>query len=396
MNENLAPVGDIKLVPFLEIVPAPSGNYVDALVRSGIETINVDTGEKLVGVDYWDPYTKFTKLAQVWSVIKDGIETIIRINEWVPGSVDLKVGDTRPAPAPSKSAGGTKPHTFNPKKDGSLGTASGGQQPDQWKSDSKDESGRTKPDPTGGEDDGSEPSGSAPDDKLGSGENSSDQYIYLGQGPKRQNEDGSTSQNTLHQRVSDGVYVQTVTTTQKDGSQSQEQHCYKDSQEVDCGMTDEPSCRVDCERLGMLRSFSFAVAEATLRRSAARHRRAQASRSAPRGAIPRDGSATAPPPDSGDEPDCADAETPGGPSDYGDPTDPNAEEPPDIAWLILVLNDGVTDPVEPGAAEEVVADSVALAMYGTLRDPAGPPGSQDEDAIPGGGPPDPGDAEQKP
>ena len=65
----------------------------------------------------------------VTTVTKNGIETVTRVTEWVPGSIDLKVGDSRPEQKPSSSAAGTRPSSFDPKKDGSGGVASGGTSP---------------------------------------------------------------------------------------------------------------------------------------------------------------------------------------------------------------------------------------------------------------------------
>ena len=205
--------------------------------------------------------------------------------------------------------------------------------------------------------------------------------------PRTANEDGSTSQNTLHQRAGDGVYVQTVTTTQKDGTQSQEQHCYKDSQEVDCGgRTDEPTCRLDCARLAMLAELfactsgggggadcgqppegmspdPFDDPACDEPRTADRPERPPAN--VPR--VSKDGDWS---------PTCSNEDRPGSPIDYADPTDPNGPEPPDEGEIVHLLNDGVTDPVNPGEPEETVAGGTRLDTYGTLRDPADPPGTE--------------------
>ena len=56
-------------------------------------------------------------------------------------------------------------------------------------------------------------------------------------------------------------------------------------------------------------------------------------------------------------------------------------------------DDGVTDPVNPGEAEDLAPESIRLDMHGTLRDPANPPGSEDS-TLPGGGRPTTGEAER--
>ena len=59
------------------------------------------------------------------SNVDDDFETVTHVIA-EPGSIDVKVGDERPVPAPGSSAAGLKPHTIDPKADGSLGRASGG------------------------------------------------------------------------------------------------------------------------------------------------------------------------------------------------------------------------------------------------------------------------------
>src|SRR6185369_6313144 len=60
----------------------------------------------------------------VKSEIKNGVETVTNVRWDVPGSPDVKVGDTRTVPAPVTTAAGTAPSTIDPKADGSYGTTS--------------------------------------------------------------------------------------------------------------------------------------------------------------------------------------------------------------------------------------------------------------------------------
>lgn len=410
--------GGVTLRFFEELVPAFPGDIESpVLLRKGEDHID-ELGRITRTTDYYD--SQGTKVvATVTSIISGGKEKIVQITGNA-GALDVKVGDTRPALIPTKSGAGEKPRTLDPKSDGSFGRASGdyrNPQNAQPASDdaSKDETQAAKPDAASGANESAQSSSSGGGSSTGqtsssSGESQS-QYVYLGQGPERQNEDGSTSQNTLYQRTEDGVYVQTVTTTQKDGSQTQEQNCFKDSQEVACdGRTDEPSCRIDCARLALLIQLFFCTSGGGggsecgsppegMRPSAA------AGTDAPCGdqsAVDFSSDSEAEPHDSAPrtdgtlDPDCTNADAPGGPIDYGDPTDPNGEEPPDVTWLLHLLNDGVSDPVNPGEPEEVVESSARLDMYGTLHDPVGPPGTEEEDTIPGGGPPSTGEAERQP
>ena len=89
---------------------------------------------------------------------------------------------------------------------------------------------------------------------------------------------------------------------------------------------------------------------------------------------------------------CENVDKPGGPLDYGDPTDPNGAEPADTSQIDRLLNDGVTDPT--GEPEEIATGTIRLDTYGTLRDPANPPGTEDEAPAPGA--PTTGDAERNP
>jgi hypothetical protein len=542
-------VGRITL--FTELIPPADGDIEqgEVLVRTGEEFAQLD-GTRTVVTTYWK-YGK--QVGVVASVVDDDVETVTQVIEYEPGSIDAKVGDERPVPAPGSSAAGLKPHTIDPKADGSLGRASGGlpdggdkiepapaeetagtrwwfdpiklpdgrvitpfveerppaslddlayrtgyliehpdwdgaaeitiyfdvqgkiagvtgaviqggtdtlaaveevtpgslglkkgdsrtrgedllksNKPSAWEpkpqsgtgstptggsqptgsttqngTDPQKDSDPASPDPANtSDDDDTEapaPSGSTTGGQTSttSSGDSHPEYVFLGQGPARQNEDGSTSQNTLYQRTADGVYVQTITTTQKDGSQSQEQHCYKDSQQVDCGagMTDEPTCQVDCARLEALTGF-FACASGPVGAECGQ---------APEGLQPNP--LTGPDCPSGDKsvqdtgssggggfqesvalPDCSNVDKPGGPLDYGDPTDPNGAEPADTSQIDRLLNDGVTDPT--GEPEEIAAGSIRLDTYGTLGDPANPPGTEDE--VPAPGAPTTGDAERNP
>lgn len=108
-----------------EFIPPPSGDITDGdiLVRTGSQEVVAD-GTIRVITSYWKPGTT-DKYGVVLSVVKDGVETVTDVHEYEPGSIDVKPGDTRPVPPPSSSAVGKKPHTIDPKADGSLGRASG-------------------------------------------------------------------------------------------------------------------------------------------------------------------------------------------------------------------------------------------------------------------------------
>lgn len=419
---------DRVITPFLEAKPPRTPE--DLPHRTGYDVEHPDWDGAIARITaYFDTEGKLAGV--VGSVIHDGLETIVAVKELTPGSLGLKKGETRKAP-PGLGKG-KEPSTWdpNPKKpgvssggktDSSSGGKTGGSSQSQGSTSQNGRQPQQDPERADGEranpsksqeqpsDDGGAPasgttSGQSTTSSTG---DSQSEYVFLGQGPERENDDGSTSQNTLHQRTEDGVYVQTVTTTQKDGSQSQEKHCFKDSKEVDCGagMADEPTCRHDCARLAMLAEL-FACSSGGGGGAECEEPPEGMRRDASAGPDDRcadaefDTSANHVPLTGGQKEGtggrlCSYADKPGGPVNYGDPTDPNAPEPPDESQIVHLLNDGVTDPVNPGEPEEILAGSARLDMYGTLRDPADPPGTEDSDRIPGGGPPSTGEAERNP
>jgi hypothetical protein len=342
--ESIKLPNDRVLTPFLEDKPPIDGETLP--YRTGYDLEHPDWDGAIARITaYFDAQGKVAGV--VATVIHGGDETVVAVEELTPGSLGVKKGDSRPAP--DNGGKGKVPSTWDPKPSTSSGSTNEGQ-PAQ---DSEPSAGdRSLPGTSQDAEDEEEraPSSSA---------NTQSEYEYLGQGPPRQNEDGSTSQNTLYQRTSDGVYVQIITTTQKDGTQSEEQHCIKDSEEVDCGagLTDEPTCHTDCARLAMLTDL-FVCASGG-------------------GGI-----------------ECGEAFEGVGPADYGDPVDPNGAEPVDTSLFVDPRNDGVTDPVSPGESEETVDGSIRLDAYGTLRDPANPPGT--EDSAPAPGVPSTGEAERNP
>jgi hypothetical protein len=113
------------ITKFTEFIPPASGDIAgdESFVRVGIEWLRPD-GTVEVTTTY---YRGVTQLGVVTSVKKDGVETVKTVFEYEKDSIDVKPGDTRPVPPPGSSAAGRKPHTVDPKADGSLGRASGNQ-----------------------------------------------------------------------------------------------------------------------------------------------------------------------------------------------------------------------------------------------------------------------------
>jgi hypothetical protein len=119
-----------RVTSFTELIPPADGDIVDGVIniRTGIEEVMRD-GTKRVITSYLKP-NSVDKLGVVVSEVKDGVETVTKVIEFEPGSIDVKPGDTRPVPPGGSSSVGKKPHTIDPKADGSFGRASGNQ-PDE-------------------------------------------------------------------------------------------------------------------------------------------------------------------------------------------------------------------------------------------------------------------------
>ena len=197
----------------------------------------------------------------------------------------------------------------------------------------------------------------------------------------------------------DGSHTTGVQKEAKDGTTSCTVSTADGDKAAECpsGMTDEPTCQVDCARLEALTGF-FACASGPV--GAECGQAVEGLRANP-GARPdcpsNDTNAVATTaPKYGDGhvsvTGCENVDKPGGPLDYGDPTDPNGAEPADTSQIDRLLNDGVTDPT--GEPEEIATGTIRLDTYGTLRDPANPPGTEDEAPAPGA--PTTGDAERNP
>ena len=328
------------------------------LLRTGLEFVYpgcLGFGAETVRTTVYWGSGRLEQLGSVTSVIEDGVETVVRVGEFVPGSIDLKPGDSRPAPPASTSAAGTRPSSLDPKPDGSLGRASGGSSPlggildaiiaqadrdEQSTSDDSSEGETGSPDEPSSDDPSPDEPSSDSNEKpsIVWGETVTDEDGNTYTAFEKTNDDGTTTMGTKTEHADGTVTCHTVT---KDGEQ-----------ESDCpsGMTDEPTCRSDCERLTYLAALFC---------------------------------------------DSCDANTTllaGGPLDFGDPSDPNAEAPLDWGNMFAdPRTDGVLDPVSPGEGAEILENAIALAMLGTLRDPANPPGADDEAPPPGG--PAPGDDE---
>ena len=428
------PLSDGRVfTPFFEDKPPRS--LEDLPHRSGytIEHPDWDGGVVQITV-YFDKDGKVAGI--VAEVIKDGIATIVTVKELIPGSLGgLKKGDTRPArDNPGKVASTWDP---KPKTDGVSDPSSGDSAPSNGGStpsnggtqtnggSSQNDGGRTKPEAAP---DGADNQDAAPEDGGGTpassggegqksaseGQNGNDGWHLVDQ-QTHTNDDGSSDHVDTYQKDDEPFFMDVKTKTDADGKTTTTKNCYHSgngNKACPTGMTDEPTCRSDCARLAMLAQLFGCTSgggggadcgqppEGTRGNQHAGPACAAASAGDERA----DGQPRPPvkaeieitPGYDEVHPDCSYAEQAGGPVDYGDPTDPNGAEPPDPSQVLHLLNDGATDPVNPGEPEEVLDGGIRLDMHGTLRDPANPPGTEDPDHNPGGGPPSTGEAERNP
>ena len=116
-----------RVTTFTEYIPPASGDIIDGTVniRMGTEELHAD-GSRTIITKYFKEHS-VDSLGVVVTEVEDGVETVTKVIEYEPDSIDAKVGDTRPVPAAGSSAAGKKPHSIDPKADGSAGQASGGQ-----------------------------------------------------------------------------------------------------------------------------------------------------------------------------------------------------------------------------------------------------------------------------
>lgn len=400
VEKDYGEFGGVGLTGFTEYVIDFEGGQI--YLRTGLEYAYpgfLGFGARIERTTvYW---RGLEQLGSVTSVIEDGVERVVRVGEFVPGSIDVKPGQTRPVQKPSTSAAGTRPSSIDPKSDGSLGRASGGSSPlggildavlaiadgdGESASDDSPEADTASPDEPS-EDDGSEPASSSdpalepgaskpdgsatPTPSVTWGETVTDEDGNKYTGFEATNDDGTTTRGTKTERADGTVTCHTVS---KDGEQESE---------CPSGLTDEPSCRSDCERLTFLAALFCDMCDAntTLPEKGSSYGTPASAESVSSGGTQSaDISWT--------WPTIMDLDKAGGPVDYGDPNDPNAAAP--IDWGNMFAdprNDGVTDPTEPGETAEMLEDSIVLAMLGTLRDPPNPPGADDEAPQPGGPPP---------
>jgi hypothetical protein len=399
VEESYGSEGNLRL--FQEyVIDFNAGNFY---LRTGAEEDDpgfLGFGAKTTRITtYWKG---LEPVGTVTTEIQDGVETVTKVSPFVPGGIDLKVGDQQKAPTPSSSAAGVRPRTMDPKKDGSLGTSSGGtaplagvldaivqadaqqrQQPADQGSGSGQDAG-SKPDP--GADSGPDP-GSDPGADPGADGSKPSSNIKWGE---TFTSDDGTKYTAYDWTHDDGSKTYGTKTERTDGTTTCHTKTSDGEQESECpsGMTDEPSCTSDCARLTMLAGLFFCAGGGDggaecgqLPEGAGRSQTCTAlvySGTSPESTDLNEQRSAY---DCGEEVDAL--------IDYGDPTDPNGAEPLDWGTFFDPRNDGVTDPVNPGEAEQTLQAGIALDMFGSLRDPA-PPGGDEPPTVQ---PPNPGDAQ---
>jgi hypothetical protein len=142
-------------------------------------------------------------------------------------------------------------------------------------------------------------------------------------------------------------------------------------------MTDEPTCTTDCARLAFLATLFCSGCSA--------------------GFDPLDNHGE---PSKGPHPApislaywaWSNPDKAGAPKDYGDPNDPAAAS--EAVPYVDPFFEGNVDPVEPDELATAVLSTIANDMRWALRDPVGPPGTEDE--APSNWPPGTGEEERNP
>lgn len=391
---------DKVITPFVETKPLNAPE--DLPHRSGYDLEHPDWDGAVARITaYFDTEGKLAGV--VGSVIQNGKETIVAVEEVTPGSLGLKKGDERTTP--DNILKSNQPSTWDPKPRSGTGsgTTTGGTQPTGGSTSPSESEPEQDPEPVDGERDSASPSYEPPATAQEPTVKWASESYTSPEGDKY------TAYTVTND---DGSHTTGVQTERTDGTKSCKVQTADGEQDAECpgGLTDEPTCQVDCARLAMLTELFF-CASGGATPAAECGQAPEGLRPSPSAApdcddgqatnrITTESDASGAPTvqvsggqvDGYAKPDCSSAEQPGGPIDYGDPTDPNGADPVDPSQVDD--NDGVTDPVNPGEPEEMVAGSIRLDMYGTLRDPVNPPGT--EDSAGGPGAPDTGEAERNP
>jgi hypothetical protein len=347
---------------FEEFVPPsdedPSGGL---LLRSGHE-ITDERWPKDVSARvtlYADKNGKIAGL--VASVTEAGKETVVAVEELVPGSIQLKPGDSRPAP--NGPAG--KPKTWNPNPSGSTGsgsssTGSNSEPPKE-----------TRP----------EVERQYPAPREDNADDSSDDW-QLVHHTSYSNKDGSSAETDTYKKGSEDLFMDVTTTTDANGDTKTEKTCYSSqgTQECPSGMTDEPACRTDCARLAL---FTVLFCSGCSAGFDPFYNNGEPS-NGPRPPLSEERSWTAP------IKIAYWAWSAGAPKDWGDPNDPMASDP--IPYVDPRF-DGNTDPLPPDEIAAAVSTNIANEVRSALRDPVGPVWDENSAATAPPPPPSPGDDE---
>ncbi len=387
------------VTPFFEFRPLEDLPY-----RSGYKIQNPAWGDTWAEVDVYSDATGKAVGAVGRVIEKGGKDTIVAVEELKPGSLGLKKGDSRPTPADILK--GNVPSTWAPKPESGSGsgTTTGGTQPTGGSTTQGGSEPKQDPEPVDGERTSASPS-YEPSAK-GSTSTSTQEPTVKWASESYTDPEGN-KHTAYNQTNSDGSKETGVKTEKPDGTTSCKVVTDAGEKDAECpgGMTDEPTCQVDCERLAMLTAlFSCATGGADCGHAPEGLRPDPSSGpecdDGPINELSVGESDTTTNPVRGSQggvdgagagPDCTNTDAPGGPVNYGDPLDPNGGEAPDPSQIPYLQNDGVTDPVNPGETEEVAGGN-RLDFYGTLRDPANPPGTDD---TAGPGAPDPSEAERR-
>ena len=342
--------------PFDEVKPDANSPY-----RSGYDLERPAFDGAFVRVTaYFDKEGKLD--AVLYTVIKDGRETVVIPQEYKPGSLGgLKPGDTRPVDPSS----GKKPGTWDPPKPPSgsnSGATSGGTQSSggapQNGSDPGTKDGRPHSEPKDSSPSDAAPADDPPKQDTGGGDG---WHKLDDQHHESKDKDGSsyvvdTYQQGNGARDGNTVYKDVVTSTDSDGKTTTTTSCYsaKGSQDCPADLTDEPTCGSSCDHLAVLlwlvgdcTGTECATPPVTGRDRHCASDNSSDTASTGSGGYSRHSESSG----VNAAPHCTAGSRPGGPIDSGDPNDPNAPEPLDSSQFTDPHDDGVTDPADPGEGE---------------------------------------------
>lgn len=337
---------DISMARYVEFVPLlDAQSFADVAMRTVVDTATHGVlGDTIARRSVYRG-SRQELLGTVLSEIdRNNVETVTKVNQEFPGAIALKPGDTRTVPAPTTTAAGTVPSSWDPQPDGRYGST-------RPKADADDAPGDQQPADDGRQDD----QGPTADEPAADTTTSWIRYDADGKVVARGTE-------TLH---ADGRVTVTTTEGVATGSvtyASKEEQAKHENTAGAGSVTTGDQTKVDVEK-----SDDDEADDASTNENDDDH-------------VANDGYSDT-------------SLAPGGlkvtvaPADFGDSNDANAIELPlgeEVIARVTGMDPNVTDPAGPDEGEEVVAGSTVLKrdMTKSLRDYGNPLDAGLHDAPP--------------